>query len=66
MPLMKYLKPVFYFSINITVLLANEAMLTDIYCKKLTNFNISQHAVFILDIASETVLFNREEHRNTA
>jgi hypothetical protein len=32
---------------------------------KLTNFNISHHAVFILDIASETVLFNREENQNT-
>jgi hypothetical protein len=32
MPLMKYLKPVFYFRITITVLLASEAMSTNIYC----------------------------------
>ena len=37
-PLMKYLKPVFYFRITITVLLASEAMSTDIYCKQTDKF----------------------------
>ena len=38
MQLMKYLKPVFYFRITITVLLASEAMSTDIYCKQTDKF----------------------------
>lgn len=38
MPLMKYLKPVFYFRITITVLLASKAMSTDIYCKQTDKF----------------------------
>lgn len=61
MPLMKYLKPVFYFRITSTVLLANEVMLTDIYCKQTDKFQYfsprSSHP--------RHCKWNREEKQNT-